>query len=428
MTEFINARGMLPLHDFERFHRESLPRLVERHGHLAADDVAGLAPIAFSTGGGHGFTYRPAGAGAGVSIAEGCDEATTVVELDGADFSDFANEIHTVSGLALGQKMQVVRGGLEELQRWEPALRALYHGRPIWTAAKAASLVDAEGRPLDLERKFSVEDSDEEIRAFLEIAGFVHIRSVFGPDDIAAYGAEVDRVRAALEPGQGDAWWSTTHAGEQVVTRINYLDRWSDLIKAACFDDRVQRFGRLLGPEYRVCDDRLDGPMAFVKNSDVAHGLGDLNWHQDDGLGGHPVMCPLMQIGIQLDHANPENGQLHVLAGSHRYTNHPMAWGDEDGQPVVRFVTEPGDVTVHYGDIYHTTPPPTGPDAGRRVLYFKFAKPRTFDAIPAGAHYNDLLFKPGSGGRVAVRSETWSEDDTQAEFEAASFDGNKPEK
>ena len=99
--------------------------------------------------------------------------------------------------------------------------------------------------------------------------------------------------------------------------------------------------------------------MAFIKNSNVVQGLGDLQWHQDDGLGGHPIMCPLMQVGVQLDPANAENGQLWVLAGSQHYTNHPMAWGDEDGAPVVRLVTEPGDVTVHYGDIFHTTPPPT---------------------------------------------------------------------
>jgi ectoine hydroxylase-related dioxygenase (phytanoyl-CoA dioxygenase family) len=161
--------------------------------------------------------------------------------------------------------------------------------------------------------------------------------------------------------------------------------------------------------------------MAFIKNSDVVHGLGDLQWHQDDGLGGHPVMCPLIQVGVQLDVANAVNGQLWVLAGSHRYSKHPLAWGDEDDQPVVRFETEPGDVTIHYGDIFHTTPAPTGAQAGRRVLYYKFAEPKTFDAIPAGAHYNDVLFKAGAGGRVATRADTWSEEDSQEAFEEARF-------
>jgi hypothetical protein len=324
-----------------------------------------------------------------------------------------------------GGKLNFLRGGLEQLQRWEPALRTLYAGRPIWTREAAASLVDASGSALDLTRSFSLDDSDDALRAYLSAAGFLHLRGVFTAQEVGALSDEIDRVREALEPGEGDCWWSTTDSGGQVVTRINYLDRWSPSIKEMAWDPRIQRLGRLLGSDFRVCDDRLDGPMAFVKNSNIAQGLGNLGWHQDDGLGGHPVMCPLIQVGIQLDQANPENGQLWVLAGSHRYSNHPMSWGDEEGQPVVRFVTEPGDVTVHNGDLFHTTPPPTGDRAGRRVLYYKFAEPKTFDAIPAGAHYNDLLFKPRSDGRVAVKADTWREGDTQESIEIVGYEASE---
>jgi hypothetical protein len=415
-NQFAGARALFPLHDFVGFHRCVLPDLCARNGHLVGDDIAGVEPVAFATSDA-AFTYRPAVGG--VEIVAGADGAATIVELAPEDFSDFVNEIHSASGLAMAAKLHFVRGGLAGLHRWEPTLRGLYHGRPIWTAGAAATLVDASGEGLDLTRTFRLEDADAELRAFLETAGFLHLRSVYTPEEVAALGAEVERARAALTPGTGDVWWSTTRAGEQVPTRINYLGRWSDAIRRHCDEPRLQRLGRLLGEHFRVCDDRLDGPMAFIKNSHVVQGLGDLQWHQDDGLGGHPVMCPLMQVGIQLDRADAENGQLWVLAGSHRYSKHPMAWGEEDGQPVVRIETEPGDVTVHYGDIFHTTPPPTGERAGRRVLYYKFAEPKTFDAIPAGAHYNDLLFKAGAGGRVATRAATWSEEDEQASFERA---------
>ena len=69
--------------------------------------------------------------------------------------------------------------------------------------------------------------------------------------------------------------------------------------------------------------------------------------------------------------------------------------------------TEPGDLTLHYGDTMHTTPPPLSNDAGRRVLYYKFAEPKTFDWIPAGCHYNDVLFRPDPNGRVATRATSW---------------------
>ena len=38
-------------------------------------------------------------------------------------------------------------------------------------------------------------------------------------------------------------------------------------------------------------------------------------------------MCPLIQAGVQLDRANADNGQLLVLAGSHRYAKHWLARG-----------------------------------------------------------------------------------------------------
>jgi hypothetical protein len=148
--------------------------------------------------------------------------------------------------------------------------------------------------------------------------------------------------------------------------------------------------------------------MVFIKNSDVVKGQGDLGWHVDDGLGGHPVLCPLVQAGIQLDHANAANGQLIVLAGSHRYTKHWIQWGEEGELPVVALDTEPGDLTVHDGDTMHSTPPPTAPDAGRRALYYKFAEPKTFDWVPPHCHFNDALFRADATGRTANRAASGS--------------------
>ena len=69
--------------------------------------------------------------------------------------------------------------------------------------------------------------------------------------------------------------------------------------------------------------------------------------------------------------------------------------------------------------------PPTAPYAGRRVLDFKFAPPETFRTIPPGGHYNDILFKPDAAGRVATRSGTWDDDDTQVGFQARTFEENE---
>jgi hypothetical protein len=57
----------------------------------------------------------------------------------------------------------------------------------------------------------------------------------------------------------------------------------------------------------------------------------------------------------------------------------------------------------------HTTPTPTAHGAGRRVLSYKFAEPKTFEWIPTGCHYNDALFRVDPQGRVTSRATSWKE-------------------
>jgi hypothetical protein len=392
---------------FGAFHLVELPKLVSQHGHLVRDDLRGAPSLAFRNT--DGTTFSWVSDDDGVRSVSGDREASTMIELDEQTFSDFINELLTASGAVRTGRARVVRGELSGWQRWEPAIQSLCSGRAIYTAAVWDTLVDRDGEPLDLHRSFAADDSPEDIRYFLETAGYAHIRGVFTADEVARYGAEVEHCRVNTFPGDPFSWWSVNAAGEEVVTRINYLGRFSEVLQELSHDPRLAKLARLVGLQLRVCDDRLDGPMVFVKNANVVKGNGDLGWHVDDGIGGHPVMCPLIQAGIQLDHANAANGQLLVLAGSHRYAKHWAAWGAEGDLPVVALETEPGDLTLHYGDAMHTTPPPTSAAAGRRALYYKFAEPKTFEWVPAGCHYNDALFRSDNEGRVANRATTWTE-------------------
>jgi hypothetical protein len=397
------ARAFEP-HSFVRFHRVELPALVARHGHLVEHDLRGVPPLAFRVED-QAFTWISDDGH--VRVVEGDEGAATVAELSEATFSELLHELLTASGAVRIGRARVVRGTLAGWQRWEPAGRSLRTGLEIYTPAVWQTLVDAAGHPLDLHRAFAADDDVEEMRHFLATAGYLHIKAVFTRPEVERLGEEVEHVRAQTTPGDPFSWWSINAAGDEVVTRINYLGRHSSTLQDLSHDPRLARFAALANPDVRVCDDRLDGPMVFVKSSNVVRGNADLGWHVDDGIGGHPVMCPLIQAGIQLDHANPVNGQLRVLAGSHRYAKHWIAWGEEADLPVVAFETEPGDLTIHYGDTMHTTPPPVGDTAGRRALYYKFAEPKTFDWVPAGCHYNDALFRADATGRIGTRATTW---------------------
>src|SRR5262245_9068004 len=386
---------------FADFHRARLPALIARNGHLVQSDLRGVPPLGFRS---EDAAFTWLASDAGVRVVEGDADAATVVSLSEPTFSEFIHELLTAAGAVMTGRAKLLRGELSGWQRWEPAIRSLCSGREIYGAGVWRTLLDRSGRRLDLHRRFTPRDDPEEMRAYFETAGYLHITAAFSRSEIERYGAEVERVRARTTPGDPFSWWSVNAAGREVVTRINYLGRHSPVLQSLSHDPRLLRFARLAGPELRVCDDRLDGPMVFIKNAKVVKGQGDLGWHVDDGLGGHPVMCPLVQAGIQLDRANAANGQIRLLAGSHRYTKHWIGWGEEGELPAVALDTEPGDLTLHYGDTMHTTPPPTADDAGRRALYYKFAEPKTFAWVPPSCHYNDALFRADAEGRVASRA------------------------
>ncbi|MCF2528719.1 phytanoyl-CoA dioxygenase family protein [Yinghuangia soli] len=393
-----------PRYSFDRFHGLELGELNAQRAKLVVDDLAGVPPLAFRLPDGRTYTWT-AGPD-GVTAVGGDADAAALVELDEETFSEYINELLTATGCIRTRRAEIVRGSLQDWKRWEPATRALLTGRPIYTSAVRASLVDRRGEPLDLQRSFPADGDRDEMRHFLLTAGFLHVKGVYTADEAARFGAEVEYARTRTTPEDHFSWWSVDARGDEVVTRINYLGRFSDTLQQLCFEPRMTELARLADPAYRVCDDRLDGPMVFVKSSGIVKGNGNLGWHTDDGIGGHPVLCPLIQAGIQLDHATPENGQLMVLAGSHRYVSHWLAWGDEGDLPVVALETEPGDLTLHFGDIMHSTPPPTGPDAGRRALYYKFSEEKTFTWVPSGAHYNDALFHADRTGRIGARATT----------------------
>jgi hypothetical protein len=394
-----------PPYSFTEFHTSELPELNARTKELVVADLAGAPPIGFRIPDGRAYTWLSTPNG--INAVEGDAEAEILVEIDEVTFSQYLHELLTASGSVRTGRATLARGSLTGWKRWEPATRTLISGRPIYTESVWDTLVDRNDKPLNLFQVFPADGDSDEMRHFLNTAGYLHIKGVYTPEEVAALGAEVEVVRSKASPGDPFSWWSLNAAGDEVVTRINYLGRYSDMLQQFSFDPRMTGYAILGNPELRVCDDRLDGPMVFIKNPAVVKGDGDLGWHVDDGIGGHPVMCPLIQVGIQLDHANAANGQLMVLAGSHRYTKHWLNWGEEGKLPLVALETEPGDITLHFGDIMHSTPPPTASDAGRRVLYYKFAEEKTFEWVPSGCHYNDALFHADATGKVSTRATTY---------------------
>lgn len=374
--------------DFDRFHGETLPRLVRANGRLAGRAAQVTGPLAFRLPDGRAYTYGIGGDG--VQVGPGDEDARTVVALTEAAWSDFVNEARTCFGLLYAGLVSFPRGDFDALDRWEPALRGLFAGRPPYDPDAVSDL--------DLARSFLIDEADE-AGEFLRRAGFVHVRGVFDEEEVAVVGAEVERMRRAARPTDGRSWWAKDSTGSDVCCRLIYASLSSGVLGAFVDDERLSRLAALGGVDVQPAPDRLDGVSVVLKNPAIVEGLSDLPWHRDCGLGGHPVLCPTLLIGVQLDAANAGSGQLSYLAGSHRTTGAPPAPGDRS-LPVVGIDAGPGDVTIHFGHVLHVAPPPESSGAGRRTMYIGYSNPAAFDAVPAGRGYNDVLFTGLDDGHV----------------------------
>lgn len=358
-------------------------------------DRAVIRPLAFELDDGRAYTYVPQGGQ--FVVVPGAHPAHTVVRLSLQEWQSFVWELRSCFAGLYADALAIVRGSFGQLVRWEPPLRVAFDGQELYDLDDPPHLVDADGDPLDCTRSFTLGHRDGEMSEFLHAAGFLHLRGVMGEEEVEALRAEVEAAVGEATPDDKRSWWTKVD-GRDVCCRVNYMNDRSSLVAGLGADERFLRIAALGGPELRDACDRLDGNGVVIKVPGSSEGLADLPWHRDCGMGGHPVKCPMLNVGIQLDPATPETGQLQMIPGSHRGTSRLPDARDTEKLPVVALVTEPGDVTVHFGHTLHCAPPPLDPDAaGRRALYLSFVPPLTFEMVGPGQGYNDVLFTRDAG-------------------------------
>ena len=348
----------------------------------AARSVGPAGSIGFRIGSSTTLAYRVDGPM--VTVLEGLEGADIVVALDDAAWDDLVAQVRTAINLYLSRCLTFERGGFEGLMRWDPALRLLHAGIPIYDPSRA----DLQGR--DAEATMGLDDSDEELAAQLGTMGYLHLRGVFTAEEMASANAEVDRLAALARPGDDLSWWAVGEDGSEVLCRLIYATLRSEPLRALEQDPRVARLGHLLDPSAWLAADRMEGSPVLIKVPGQTKGLSNIPWHQDCGMGGHAIICPSVTIGIQLTGSSAASGNLQVIPGSHGQTLYYGWEREQAGVPVVSIDTEPGDVTVHVQDVMHASPQPTG-GGGRRTFYVTFYPPGLRDHIGPGEAFNDLV-------------------------------------
>jgi hypothetical protein len=149
-----STAGLPPI-DFDDFHRHELPRrLREGANERVHWDVRGAAPIAIRLAGSDS-AYSYVADTAVVRVERGVvADAEVVLEIPGGPWQDYVYEMRTRFGLLYSGAVRFVSGTFEQWDVWEPALRCLYSGRPIYDP-KTVRFIDRDGSPLDLRRRFA---------------------------------------------------------------------------------------------------------------------------------------------------------------------------------------------------------------------------------------------------------------------------------
>jgi hypothetical protein len=358
---------------------ETLPDLIAEHGRLAARGYAqlGLQPLGFEVG---DVRCSLVPDGDTLALRHDIVDAVTVVALTPAAFSDLVQEVTTTLGLGMRAAVEMRRSTMDGFVAWEPALRALIDGRPVHEPGMV-ELVDADGAPLDLHRGFTLDDTRDEIGAFLAAAGFVKIRGVFEPNDMNEIVDDLADAVTEARRDDGQSWWARDGQGEWYAARILGFNEKSPALRKLLHDDRFAQLGTLTDDAFTQRDpDNSDAAEGLTKRLGVTDGISDLPWHKDCSPGGHSYGCCGLTVGICLTAADRESGELGVVAGSHRANVQGGGVRADLDLPRVPLPAGVGDVTIHCSCTLHMSRPPVTNE--RRVVYTGFGlAPRPGDVV-----------------------------------------------
>lgn len=228
----------------------------------------------------------------------------------------------------------------------------------------------------------------DEQRDALDRWGFLHFSRVATADELAMIAAEVDRIEAEWRAAGRTRvfgtplFFGTDHEGRPFLQRLAFTSVFSEKIRAFVRDPRFAPLLDLVGPGARIGDAEKDGVVVNRYLNEPGSVYPRLGWHTD-GLrdlfyGRMPQR--MLNIGLHLDHCARENGGLRLIPGSHTQGFWSMCFrkryfvSHDDDPDEICVETEPGDLTVHDGRLWHRVARSTleGAASLRRSVYLPY--------------------------------------------------------
>lgn len=170
------------------------------------------------------------------------ETAATVIVLSAASWDQLTAQLRTVVNLHLAGDVAYERGSFGHLAAWEPALKLLHAGIPVFEPGRA------DFAHHDPTATFTLGASDDDLRDHLLATGFLHLRHVFDPAEIAAANAEIDRLAELARPDDDRSWWVTAADDSRVLCRLVYATQRSEGLAALAADPGWRGSAASCGP------------------------------------------------------------------------------------------------------------------------------------------------------------------------------------
>lgn len=242
--------------------------------------------------------------------------------------------------------------------------------------------------PLPLTTRFRLGPSiTAEQRAFLDQHGFLVFAQVAHADEVAMIVGELDRLERAWIAEErrtvnGIPLFWGRNEGRPYLQRFPFTSTFSDPIRDLVRDGRFAPIRDLVGAGARVGDREKDGVVVnrYLNVPGSVHPR--LGWHTDGlrDLFYLRMPKPMLNIGLHLDRITRDNGGLRLVPGSHTQGflsmcfRKPYFVSHRPDPAELAIETQPGDLTVHDGRLWHrvAVSTRTGPASLRRSMYVPY--------------------------------------------------------
>lgn len=224
-----------------------------------------------------------------------------------------------------------------------------------------------------------------EQKQFFNENGFIHFQDFFNTETVkqlidASVEVQQNWLNDSVQKVNGvPIKYGNDVDGAPIVQRFAFINQQHQAFDDLTQDQRFKLLLKLIGPEARLGVNEKDGMVLNHYVNGPQSKFSKMGWHTDglrDIFLGQKL-SPMLNVGIHLSDAKPENGGLRLLPGTHQQSLYKLLFRkkyflDHDtDKDEIAISPKAGDLTIHDGRLWHRVAQSSivGEESRRRVIY-----------------------------------------------------------